>query len=94
MENKDQRPTFGATKPEQQGDSKRSSIGSIWEKTAKDSQKKYMTLSIRMSKQRIQELLASENGEIVNLKFVAFSNQYKNEEETSPDFKVYEESGR
>lgn len=94
MKFNNERPTFGVLKPVEQKP-ERTSIGSIWEKTARDTSNKYLTLSLRVPKEKLLALINNEQTETVNLRLVAFTNKYKQADgESSPDFKIYEELGK
>lgn len=72
--------------------SKRPEAGAIWEQTSKRTDKKYLNLRIRLSKEKLQELLSSSSEEVVSLNFVAFPNT-KNPDDGKrrPAYSVYEE---
>lgn len=89
-----ERPTFGVKAPAATTQ-ERVQVGNIWEKVAKESNNKYMTINLKLSKERLTSLLSSESTEIVTLKLVAFTNKYKEQDgPTSPDYKVYEDKGQ
>jgi uncharacterized protein (DUF736 family) len=84
------RPSWGILKPVELKP-ERTSIGSIWEKTSKDSNK-YMNLSLKLPKEKLLALINGDSSDTVSLRLIAFSNRYKEADgETSPDFKIYEE---
>lgn len=90
------KPTFGAINPitTTENKSSRPSIGAIWKRTSKDTKKDYMNMNIKLSKQKLQELINTAAEDEVQLKFVAFPNTYEKDKPTTPDFRIYEETTR
>lgn len=86
-----QRPTFGAAGVEiKQNPSERVEAGAIWKRESRKDNSEFLSLKIKLSKERLKALLQQE-GDSVDIKFVAFTNSSKNGDAKRPDFRVYEE---
>jgi len=100
--NNNERPTFGAnvnganteeaTKLAEQR-KQRPEVGAIWKKSSTTTNMDYMTIRLRVTKEKLQELLSkptNENGE-VDLNLVAFPNKSQQGIDRRPSFRIYEE---
>lgn len=85
------KPTFGATAPQTEVKVDRAEAGAIWERQSKKNNSKFMSIKIRLSKERLKELLNSQD-DTVSIGFVAFPNNSKNDIATRPDFRIYEDT--
>lgn len=87
-----QRPTFGGTaKPAAAATDKpkRDEAGAIWSRTTKNNTE-FLSIKLKFSKDFLKKL-TELNQEEVSVNYVAFPNDYKKDNQTRPDFKVYEE---
>ena len=91
-----QKPTFGATQATNTGTTPqkeyRPEMGAIWEKTSKENTT-FMNIRLKLSKAKIQELLAAAEGDEVSVNFVAFPNRNKSAD-NQPSFRIFEEKKR
>ena len=84
------RPTFGINNSTvNKTTEKRVESGCIWRRNSKRTNEEFLSIQIKFSKERLK-LLLSKEGDTVDLGFVAFTNNTKNEGSKHPDFRVYE----
>lgn len=87
-----QRPTFGVKSPEvKQNSNERQETGAVWKRQAKSGQMEFLSLKIKLTKDKLKALLA-QTGETVDISFVAFPNPHKNEDSKRPDFRIFEDN--
>lgn len=87
-----QRPTFGAASPTlKQNSSERQEAGAVWKRQAKSGQMDFLSLKIKLTKDRLRSLL-EQAGETVDISFVAFPNPHKSEDVKRPDFRIFEDN--
>lgn len=84
------RPTFGVKSPEvKQNNNERQEAGAVWKRQAKSGQMDFLSLKIKLSKEKLRSLL-EQAGDSIDIGFVAFPNQFKNDPK-QPDFRIYED---
>jgi len=70
----------------------RPEVGAIWTRKAKTSNIEFLSLKLTLTKERLQELLATVNGEgVIETSFVAFPNKFHEGNPKRPFFRIYEE---
>jgi len=89
--NNNQKPTFGVTTQQQQKSSIRKHIGGVWRRQAKKGNTEFLSIKINLSKEKLKKLL-EKDGEEVDLGFVAFTNPFKADGPSKPDFRVFEDN--
>lgn len=86
------KPTFQANTAETAQKSFRKEAGVIWERKAQNSGMKFFSIKIKLPKDKLQELMTQVDSEgMVETKFVAFPNKFKQENDNKPSFRIYEE---
>lgn len=85
------RPTFGAVRPDAPQDDKRAEIGAIWNRESSSSN--FLSIKLNITKELLKQLSES-NEEVVSVNLVAFPNKYKDGNESRPDFRIYQERKR
>lgn len=69
----------------------RPEVGAIWKRTSKQNGGEYMTIRLRLTKERLEELLLiAEEGQEVEYDLVSFPNS-REENDRRPSFRVYED---
>ena len=86
-----QRSTFGAKSTEVKKETeKRQEFGAVWKRQSKSSNMNFLSLKIKLTKEKLQSLLA-QAGESVDIRLIAFPNDSKGTDDSRPDFRIYEE---
>lgn len=101
--NNNEKPTFGVPQATQTTTEvktevvdqrkTRPEVGQIWNKQSRTNNLNYMTIRLRVTKEKLQELLnkpVNEHGE-VDLNLVAFPNKNQQGVDRRPSFRIYEE---
>lgn len=94
--NNNQKPSFTAAPtptPTTQTKPIRPEVGAVWSRQAKTSNLNYMTIKLKITKEKLQELLnksVNEKGE-VDFNLVAFPNKTQHVSPGRPNFRIYEE---
>ena len=71
----------------------RSEIGAIWNRQSKKTDLNYMTIKLELSKDKLKQLLQSEDSQVV-FNLIAFPNKTQNGNDNRPSFRVYEDVKR
>lgn len=69
----------------------RPEIGAIWDHQAKTTGNKFLSLKLKLTKEKLQQLLAASGEEVVEVSFVAFPNKFKEGNPKRPSFRIYDE---
>lgn len=98
--NNNEKPTFGAntttTTPNTELADKRKQrpeVGQIWNKQSKTNNLNYMTIRLKVTKEKLKEMLNQEPNAFgeVSLNLVAFPNKNQEGLDKRPSFRIYEE---
>lgn len=90
-----QRPTFGGTPTTETTTTektKRSEAGAVWNRVTKNNTE-FLSIKLKFTKEFLKKLTELNQDEVA-VNYVAFPNDYKKDNQTRPDFKVYEEQKR
>lgn len=85
------RPTFGVNKGTEPSidTTKREEIGAIWKTTTRANKNLY-NVKINLTKSKLQEILASAEGEVISVSLVGFDNEYNQGDIKRPIIRMYE----
>lgn len=68
----------------------RPEVGAIWQRQAKTTGNEFLSLKLKLTKEKLQKLLTNED-EVVEVSFVAFPNKFKEGNPKRPSFRIYDE---
>ena len=70
----------------------RSEIGAMWKKKARTKDSEYMTIRLRLDREKLLQLLEDSNGsELIEYNMVSFPNNGSDENESRPAFRIFED---
>ena len=70
----------------------RSEIGAMWKKKAKTKDSEYMTIRLRLDRDKLLKLLEDNKGcDLIEYNMVSFPNNGSDENESRPAFRIFED---